>query len=718
MDDFEQLLRLEVPAISAEKWAAELTASALAAAGRKTDPEPTEAQKESGRYRKGRVTWKGLPLVIETAKGQVRSGTSKSGKAWSIVLKDAYGYVGDTESKADGDPIDVFICDAHPESEIVFVVNQRKEDGRFDEAKTIIGVHSKADAERVYLRNYAPGWKGMGEVTPITLDHFKWWLENGDTSKEVKNGFFAAKENRKREKVAYADPFSGECTTIDKQAMELIAAAEGVPGANDPYAATDPVMKTEKRAADPASGEPLESPLNVTIDRPKGFKKTFQTKAGPKELEYPLDYGYFPGTVNPEDNEDADVFVGTGGSMHGRFMKGKPGPDGSMVPDERKWYAGLHPHEYEALKNWWETQHDAGLTWDWTDLGDRHKLLADAGVKTSPMERLRSLLAQLKHEADARGYHYFAVANDPAHPDAGAEVSGIQDNPNSVIRKHIQLHRDWAKQHGYQDVTWDADKIAKTAGDAEKRYLSRYKCPGCGGTNFFNGAPGTGTTWRGGGACTDCGHSCTIVGSKMKSIGDGPEIVSTPDQIERKKKRDAWDAKYGAAGYAPCLLFVKRADDNDTPFTIAVDLDGTLAAKEEPFDSKTIGEPRERTIHWVKKFHEAGARIIIFTVRDNNKLVEDWLKTHEIPYDFVNENPDQPPNSSGKVFADVYFDDRGVDATDPDATGPEVLRRIDAEDGEEEEKPTHLSGILRITRTTCMLVPGEGLLEALHGSSA
>ena len=36
------------------------------------------------------------------------------------------------------------------------------------------------------------------------------------------------------------------------------------------------------------------------------------------------------------------------------------------------------------------------------------------------------------------------------------------------------------------------------------------------------------------------------------------------------------------------------------------------------------------------------------------------MKEHNIAYDYINENPTQPDNTSGKIIADVYLDDRGI----------------------------------------------------------
>lgn len=350
---------------------AALSLAALSQAASQVEPEPTDAKKASGNYAKGHISWKGLDITIETPKGGVRSGTSKDGKPWRTTMTAHYGYIKGTKSDADGDHIDVFLSDSHLDSEIVFVVNQLKENGRFDEHKAVLGCVSEEEARKLYLSNYSKGWTGLGSIKPMTLLDFKEWLEKGDTS---------------------------------KQAADLL----------------------------------------------------------------------------------------------------------------------------------------------------------------------------------------------------------------------------------------------------------EYDCPHCGGT-AYNGNPQTGDRYRGSGECVDCGQQFSIVGLKLQP---------------REKQ----------ASYYPTLYVTKCAADKPAAaYTIAVDLDGTLAEQEEPFDPKTIGKPRTGAKKWMKKFHEAGARLIVFTVRGDNKLVEDWLKEHDVPYDHINENPDQPPDSSGKVFAHLYYDDRALDGSGPwHKNAPEVLKRIEA----------------------------------------
>lgn len=58
-----------------------------------TDTEPTEAQKQAGNYRKGKVTIHGLKIAIENPKGSIRRGKSKDGKEWESKLACTYGYI-------------------------------------------------------------------------------------------------------------------------------------------------------------------------------------------------------------------------------------------------------------------------------------------------------------------------------------------------------------------------------------------------------------------------------------------------------------------------------------------------------------------------------------------------------------------------------------------------------------------------------------------------
>lgn len=140
-----------------------------------TNTNPTEAQKEAGNYKKGKVTIQGLDISIEQPRGSVRSGTDQNGKEWSIEIQNTYGYIGKTKSR-DGDHIDVFLGN-NPESKTVFVVDQINQDQSFDEHKVMLGFDSIEQAREAYLSNYEEGWQGLGNITQTDIDTFKKWAK-------------------------------------------------------------------------------------------------------------------------------------------------------------------------------------------------------------------------------------------------------------------------------------------------------------------------------------------------------------------------------------------------------------------------------------------------------------------------------------------------------------------------------------------------------------
>lgn len=142
----------------------------------KVDTNPSEAQKEAGNYKKGHVKINGFDVSIEQPVGSVRSGKDASGKEWSQVMNNTYGYIRGTES-VDGDHIDVFLG-PDMNSDMVYVVDQVNTDGSFDEHKVMMGFSSLEDARSAYLSNYEEGWQGLGNITGVALDEFKKWIDS------------------------------------------------------------------------------------------------------------------------------------------------------------------------------------------------------------------------------------------------------------------------------------------------------------------------------------------------------------------------------------------------------------------------------------------------------------------------------------------------------------------------------------------------------------
>lgn len=146
-------------------------------------PEPTASQKANGNYAKGHLKLAGLDISIENPAGSQRK------PEWA-ALNDHYGYVKGEGEGADGDHHDVFVKAGTPLdwSGPVFVINQMKADGSFDETKTVLGATDANDAHKVYARNYEPNWKGYGSMAAFPdVAAYKKWLATADMTKAAKS---------------------------------------------------------------------------------------------------------------------------------------------------------------------------------------------------------------------------------------------------------------------------------------------------------------------------------------------------------------------------------------------------------------------------------------------------------------------------------------------------------------------------------------------------
>ena len=171
--------RVQEAAAAAPSGAVDAAAADAAMSPKNDRPEPTQAQREAGNYKKGHVVINGLDISIETPAGTRRR------PEWP-PLKDHYGYFKGTVG-VDKDHVDVFLTDRAEDTSLpVFVVDQNNKDGSLDEHKVIMGATDEANAREVYLRNYAKGWTGLGGIAQMTQDEFKAWVfDSAKTKKRV-----------------------------------------------------------------------------------------------------------------------------------------------------------------------------------------------------------------------------------------------------------------------------------------------------------------------------------------------------------------------------------------------------------------------------------------------------------------------------------------------------------------------------------------------------
>ncbi len=94
----------------------------------------------------------------------------------------------------------------------------------------------------------------------------------------------------------------------------------------------------------------------------------------------------------------------------------------------------------------------------------------------------------------------------------------------------------------------------------------------------------------------------------------------------------------------------------------AVDFDGVLAENAWP----EIGQPIPEVIEWVKKLKADGHKLILWTCREDQKLIEAvrWCAEQGIVFDAVNDNlPELKElygNDCRKIGADWYVDDKNL----------------------------------------------------------
>lgn len=139
--------------------------------------EPSERQKETGNYAKGRIIFKQIPIMVENPKGSVRWGIGQNGLKWMNKLNNHYGYISGTVGN-DFDPIDVFIGDDLGSSK-VFVINQGF-NGLFDEHKIMLGFSDINSAREAFLKNYEKGWeKNIMSIGVSNTKRLREWIKDG-----------------------------------------------------------------------------------------------------------------------------------------------------------------------------------------------------------------------------------------------------------------------------------------------------------------------------------------------------------------------------------------------------------------------------------------------------------------------------------------------------------------------------------------------------------
>jgi len=150
--------------------------------------------------------------------------------------------------------------------------------------------------------------------------------------------------------------------------------------------------------------------------------------------------------------------------------------------------------------------------------------------------------------------------------------------------------------------------------------------------------------------------------------------------LERCRKCPYWveEMVHGSWRRGRCIYH-----DIERPKVIAVDLDGVILEFDEWKGHRHFGKPVPGVRDALKKLKEMGFVIVVWTTRDNIEDIARVLREHKIPFDYINENPFQPPDCSNKIYADVYVDDRAVEFN---GNWDEVIEKIKGKVGKFDSK--------------------------------
>lgn len=92
---------------------------------------------------------------------------------------------------------------------------------------------------------------------------------------------------------------------------------------------------------------------------------------------------------------------------------------------------------------------------------------------------------------------------------------------------------------------------------------------------------------------------------------------------------------------------------------IGIDFDGTMVKHKYP----EIGEPLDNAVEIVQELIEAGHKIILYTMRAEERLVQavEYMEENEIELYGVNKNPAQHHwTTSPKIFCHLVIDDNAL----------------------------------------------------------
>jgi len=159
-------------------------------AAKDADRHPSGIKRKIGNYPKGHLSYRGMNISIENAKGSKRAERDAFGRKLSVKMPAAYGYIRGTVG-ADNMQVDCYLG-KHPESLIAWVIDQDKfdldgTDKGFDEHKVMLCYQNPEKAIKDYVKSHYDGLgrERLSAMTQLNYDELKAWLKDGNMRKPI-----------------------------------------------------------------------------------------------------------------------------------------------------------------------------------------------------------------------------------------------------------------------------------------------------------------------------------------------------------------------------------------------------------------------------------------------------------------------------------------------------------------------------------------------------
>lgn len=324
----------------------------IAKAEQEVDASPSEAQKEAGNYRKGHVKIDGFDITIENPKGSVRSGVDGDGKPWSVTMNNTYGYIRGTEG-VDGDHIDIFLGE-HMEAPNVYVVDQVKQDGSFDEHKVMYGFNSALAAKRAYLKNYSAGWKGLGNITGVSKEVFREWIDSSHRKTKPFNEYKSVR-----------DAVQSEVTQRAEQTEAVVASNESESKDAGIFTVEDVnAIKNNPLTVEEIEGATVEPELKTLAKDYLAGNESFINLVAYQNIYNDVrnrTRGIEPNSTGASETQLDEVINGNQGGLESGFGRGEVdnvGADGSETPVSRRGRSGKTGTEQPTLFDGERSDHE------------------------------------------------------------------------------------------------------------------------------------------------------------------------------------------------------------------------------------------------------------------------------------------------------------------------------------------------------------------------